>query len=122
MLNAPAPAPPPESLRDELSSLIGDEVMRPLSRPPECTLEKPPNRSRGRQRAVDREAHYTPGEVVDDNREPPAKWPDLRQGERNPRGPEAQRGGDGRQVHVPEMIWLAGGDDARGRLKNLPRF
>ena len=33
-----------------------------------------------------------PGEVIDDNRNPPAEWPVLRQGKRKPRTPIAQTG------------------------------
>src|SRR5437867_5058268 len=93
MPNSPATAPPLEPLRNELSALVGDEVVRLLSRLPGNSLEESPNRGRGRQRTINCESHQSPGEVVDGNREPPAKWPNLRQGEGNPRGPEAERGG-----------------------------
>jgi hypothetical protein len=97
MPNPVATTLPPESPHSELSALVRDEVRRPLSSAPESIVEKSPNRGRGRQRAIDREAHHPSREVVDGNRKPPAKWPDLGQGEGKPRDPEAECSGHGRR-------------------------
>ncbi len=85
-----------------------------LADAPENPLKGSPNRHRERLSTVDREAHHAPGEMVDGESDPPAEWPDLWAGEGNPGNPEAEGGGHGRQVHVPDMIRVAGGDGARG--------
>jgi hypothetical protein len=121
MLNPSAAAPPSESLLSELSTLVGDEVSRRLSCFPESIAEKSPNRGGGRQRTVNRETHHPTGEVVDGHRQPPAEGPDLRQGEGQPGGPESQRRGNGREIHMPGVIRLPGGDDAEVCLSDLPR-
>jgi hypothetical protein len=57
---------------------------------------------------------YDPSrEVINGEREPPTEGPALRQGERQPCGPESKGGGHGRQVEVPFMIRTLGGDDSR---------
>jgi len=122
MLNAPTPTPPSEFSCDELFAPVGNKVPRCLPRVPEEPLKEVSNRCRRGLRAIDRESHHTPGEVVDGDREPPAEGPDLRQGEGNPGGPEAECSGDGGQVYVPEMIRLPGGHDTRGRLRSIARL
>ena len=49
------------------------------------------------------------------------KAPDLGQGEGQPGGPESKRSWNGRQIKVPEVIGVPGGDDARGALGSFPR-
>src|SRR5712691_2749869 len=66
--------------------------------------------------AEDSQPHDTPRAVVDSHGEPPAERPHLRQGEGTPRGPEPEGGGHGREIDVPEVIHLSGGDGARGYL------
>src|SRR6266850_3604315 len=89
MPNAPVTAPPPESLRDELSTLVGNEVSRLRSRPLGSSFEESPYRGRGRQRAINRESHHAPGVVIDSKLEPSAEWPDLGQGEGKPGRPSS---------------------------------
>ena len=60
--------------------------------------------------------------MIDCHGEPPAKRPDLRQCEEEPRNPEAQGGGEGGQIDVPEVIWLFCAHDPRRRLRNLARL
>ena len=83
---------------------------------PKKSIKKRANCHRRRLRTIDRESHHAPGEVVDRNGEPPAEWPDLRQGEGEPGGPEAQRRGNGCEIDVPEVFGVPGGDDASGFL------
>jgi hypothetical protein len=122
MLNASASAPPLESLREELFAPVRDEMPGYLSRPPKKSIKKRTNFLRGRLRAIDRESDHAPREMVDGYREPPAKRPDLRQGEGKPRSPEAEGGGNGGQIDVPEVIRFTGGHDVTGWLKNLSRL
>src|SRR2546426_951087 len=103
MPNSMATAPPSESLRDELLAVVRDEVVGSLSRPPEGILKKSP----------------ISGEMIDGNCDPPAEGPDLGQGEGEPGGPEAQRGGNGREIHMPEVIRMSGSDDASDSLRIL---
>ena len=118
-LNSPTPTPPSESSRNELLAPVGNEVPWPRSRFPEDPREEFSNRSRGRYRTVDRESHQASGEVIDDGRYPPAKRPDLRQSEGKPRSPESERCGNGREIDVPEVIGVPGGDDVSGFLGSM---
>lgn len=52
------------------------------------------------------------GMILDDA-EAPAERPRLRRGEGQPGDPEAERGRRGGQVHMPEVVRLPSGDDAR---------
>jgi hypothetical protein len=122
MPNPVAPTPPLESLLGELSAVVGDEVLRMAANSPKDSLQKIPNCLRGRLATIDRESHDPPREVVDCNREPPAKWPDLRQGEGEPGDPEAQGGGDGGQIHMPKLLGLFRAHNTRRRLRNFPRL
>ena len=88
-LNSPTPAPPSKSLRKELLAPVGNEVPGCLSRVTKKPLKEAPNRRRRGLRAIDRESHQSPGEMIDDRRCPPTEWPDLRQGEGEPGDPEA---------------------------------
>ena len=94
-LNSPTPAPPSKSLRKELLAPVGNEVPGCLSRVTKKPLKEAPNRRRRGLRAIDRESHQSPGEMIDDRRCPPTEWPDLRQGEGEPGDPEAERRGNG---------------------------
>jgi len=71
VLHAVALTPPSESLLDELRALVGDKAKRLVACTPEESLKQLLNRSRGRQRTIDRESHHVPGEVMDSNRERP---------------------------------------------------
>jgi hypothetical protein len=119
MLNTLAPAPSSESLREELFAPVRDKMPGYLPRLPKKSIKKRTNRRRRGLRTIDRESDHAPREMVDGYREPPAKRPDLRQGEGKPRRPEAEGGGNGGQIDVPEVIRFTGGDDATGWLKNL---
>src|SRR5437867_5718442 len=119
MPNPLATAPPSESLRDELSAVVGDEVVRPLSRPLESSFEESPHRGRARQRTINGESHDPPREVIDGHGEPPAKRPNLRQGEGNPRGPEAECCGNRGQINMPEVIRMSGSDHGGDSLRSL---
>jgi hypothetical protein len=50
--------------------LVGDEVVRPVSRPSERSLEKSSDRGRGRLCAINRDGHHAPGEVIDRDGKP----------------------------------------------------
>ena len=54
--------------------------------------------------------------MVDDEGDPPAERPALRQGKRHPGRPHAQRCGHDGQVHVMDMIWAFGCYDVVGLL------
>src|SRR5207247_1689163 len=56
------------------------------------------------------EAQRPSGVMIEDNRQPPAKRPTLRQGERKPPGPEACRRGHGGEIHVPNVVGILGGN------------
>jgi len=122
VLDAAAATPPPESLREELSALVGDEVLWLLANAPENSFQDPANRRRGRLPTKDREAHHAPREVVDGKYKPPAEGPDLRQREGEPGGPEAERSGNGREINVPKVIRPPSGDAARARLTRWLRL
>src|SRR5436309_1857734 len=118
-LNSPTPTPPSESSRNELLAPVGNEVPGCLPHVPGKPPKEFPNRCRRGLRAIDREFHQTPGEVIDGGRYPPAKRPDLRQSEGKPRSPEPERGGNGREIDVPEVIGVPGGDDVSGFLGSM---
>lgn len=121
-LDGPATTLPPESRRDDLRALVGDEVFRPHSRPPTNTLKKSPNCGRRWLCAADREAHDASRVVVDNNSEPPAEGLNPGQKEGKPRGPEAQGSGNRRQFDVPEAIWFPCGDDENGWMKSFSKL
>jgi hypothetical protein len=56
MLNAPAPAPPLESLREELFAPVREEMLGYLPRLPKKSIKKRANRFRGGLRTIDRES------------------------------------------------------------------
>ena len=108
------PAALVEARAGELRPLVGDEVFR-LGL--DDSHEPAEERSHGdgiRLLAEDRVAHGAAGEVVDDDGDPPAERPALRQGEGPKGGPEAQRGRHEGQVDVPDVVRILGGDEARG--------
>src|SRR5207245_9574842 len=72
----------------ELAALVREKVPGPVA--PEKALQKPGDCRGGRLAAEDGEAHDASRAVIDDNREPPAEGPHLRQGEGPPRGPETK--------------------------------
>jgi len=94
---------------------------RCLSRVSKEPLKEVANRYRRGLRAIDRESHHAPGEVIDDDGKPPAEGPDLRQGDGEPGDPETQCGRHGRKIDVPEVIGVPGGKDARGLLGGTAR-
>jgi hypothetical protein len=88
--DAAATAPSSEFLGDELPALVGDEIPGLMAYLHEESLKESANGTRGRLAAADRESHHPPRAVVDGDTHPPAERPHLRQGERNPRCPEAE--------------------------------
>ena len=59
--------------------------------------------------------HHTAAEVIHNDANPPTKWALLRYRQRQPRNPEAQTGGHGRQVDMPDIVGvLCGYDPSRG--------
>ena len=115
MADAPAATPALETLRRELSALVGDEVLWLIAILPGNSFQESANCCGARFATIDREPHHAPREVIDGHGEPPAKRPDLRNSKRQPGGPEAERRGNSRQIHMPQVIGVPGGDDA-GRL------
>jgi hypothetical protein len=120
-LYPPTPTPPPECLRSELLAPVGNEMARPRTRFAENSIEEVPNCRRRWLRAIDGESHQTPGEMIDDGGNPPAEWPDLRQCAGEPGNPETECGRHGRQIDVPQVIGVSGGDRARGLLGSTAR-
>ena len=100
----------------ELAALVGDKALGLMAL--EKALQKLPNCSGGGLAAEDGEAHDASRVVIHGNGHPPAERPHLRQGEGTPRGPEPEGGGHGREIDVPEVIRLSGGDVARSCLES----
>jgi len=113
-LDARGLAPVLERRAPELATLVGHDVSRfavlPY-RPVEESLHCPG----GRLRSVDHQSHDSPGVVVDNDRDPPARWPHLGQRERKPRRPEAAEDGNDGEVDVPKMVGILGLHDPFGR-------
>src|SRR6266571_5006739 len=100
----------------ELAALVGDKALGLMAL--EKALQKLPNCSGGGLAAEDGEARDASRVVIHGNGHPPAERPHLRQGEGTPRGPEPGGGRHGREIDVPEVIRLSGGDLARSCLES----
>ena len=70
----------------------------------------------------DLEALDATREVVEDDDDPPAERPFLRQGCWPPRYPEAQPRRNRRQVDVPDLVRVVGTDDGSGRQSSSDRL
>ena len=87
-------APALKSIAPELASLVRDDVLGRASGSADGAIEYPLDIGGRRAIEEDREADDSPREVIDDDRDPPAERPRLRQRERHPRNPEARPGRD----------------------------
>ena len=105
-------APSPESTTSELLTPVGHKMPRRDLGLTNRALSERAHRLGGRLLREGLEADDPPGVVIDCDREPPAEGPALRQSERQPGGPEAERGGDGREIEMPDMVRVSGRDDA----------
>ncbi len=90
LMDAAAVAPSSEFPGNELPALVGDEMPGLVAHLREESLQESENGARGWLAAIDRESHHSPRAVVDGDSHPPAERPHLRQGEGDPRGPEAE--------------------------------
>lgn len=120
--DAAATAPSSEPFGDELPALVRDEMPGLVAGNPGKASQERPHGICGGLATEDRGAHDAPRAVVDGDAHPPAEGPDLRQGEGKPRGPEAKRGGNARQIDMPQVVRLPGGDDARRWLQGPAGF
>src|SRR6266705_219985 len=102
MPNPMAMTPSSERSRGELNALVRDEIVRDGSRLLKGSFEESPYQGRRGQGTIDCESHQPPRVVIDGHSEAPAKRPNLGQCEGEPGHPEAQGGGYGRQIDVPD--------------------
>ena len=58
------------------------------------------------------DAHDPAGVVIHDHAHPPGKWPSLEKGKGRPHGPESRPDGYDRQIDLPKVVGVLGGDDA----------
>ena len=123
LADAVAPTPPPEGLGDELLAFVGDHVRGGNAGVRDDTIQGTLNSFRRRLFREDGNAHHPSGEVIDDDREPPAEGPTLRECPREPRGPESERSWNRREVGMPHVVRPAGGHEAvRASGGGTPRF
>ena len=119
MANPLLAAPSSEPSRSELNALVGDENVRDFSRTSKGSFEEAPYRGRRGQSTINSESRDPAREVIDNHREPPAERPNLGQREGKPGHPEAQGSGHGRQIDVPELVWLFRAHDIETQLAIL---
>ena len=112
LADAVAPTPPPEGLGDELLAFVGDHVRGGNVGVRDDTIQGTLNSFRRGLFRENGNAHHPSGEVIDDDREPPADGPTLRECPREPLNPEAERGWNGREIAMPDVIRSAGGHGA----------
>ena len=89
----------------ELPLLVADQIPRSLAH---CSNRAAQERSKNPGSGFLGEHGETlnfPGEVIDDDGDPPAERPLLGHGEREPRGPEAAEGRDYGEVSQPDVVW-----------------
>ncbi len=116
LLDAATDAEGPELLRCELNAVIGDQVSGPTLDPSAHSAEEGRHVARGRLLLEPGGPDGSPREVIDNDGDPPTKWPALRQRKWQPGDPEAAEGWDGGQVDVPNVVrnfrcegsWLRG--------------
>jgi len=104
LLDAAGAAPRVELLRCELRSVVCDEVAGPTADLPAESAQEVRNLAGARLFLEVRCPHGATGEVIDDDGDPPAERPALRDGERLAGDPEAAEGGNGRQVKMPDVV------------------
>ena len=104
MTDAVPLTPGSEGSASELRAAIRDEVFGRGAAARDDTAKKMPDLLGGRLLLEGRDAEDAAREMIEDDRDPPAEGPALRQGERDPGGPEAGHGRHDREIGVPDMI------------------
>ena len=97
-------APPGEVLLCELKAMVGDQVVRSLAGGFDNAVEEGTDRLGGRLLLEYSDAHHAAREVILNDGDEPAEWPEHWDGVRKPRHPEANVCGNGRDIGMPDMV------------------
>ena len=94
----------------KLHSLIGDDVLGDRSGVPDAAIEESADFVVGGLLFEDGPCDHVAGEVIDDDRDPGAKRPALRESLWDPWHPESEEDGHDGEVDVPDVVGSVGGD------------
>ncbi len=119
--NAVRRAPGPILLL-ELRAVVGDRVARGPAALRDRAVEDGEHLGGGGLLREDAARDDAAREVIEDDGDPGAERPALREGKGEPRDPEAERGRDDREIDVPEVFGVAGEHDTAGRAGRFRSF
>lgn len=115
LLDAVTTTPGPKRVRGELRSVVGHDVAGPATEGAAYASKPPRDIRRGRFLLEVRGPHRAAGEMIDDDRHPPAERPALRQHEWGPRVPESADRRYRAEVEVPDVVGMLGGHSPKDR-------
>jgi hypothetical protein len=103
-------APGRKVLAAELLALVRDQVARSGTNLAHYLSDKTTYLLRAWRLTKAPRAKNTARVVIEDHSQPPTERPALRQGAGQPRGPEPRGGRHGRDIGVPQVVGVLGGD------------
>jgi len=109
-LDVPSLAPLFKCHTPELSAFVGDDIFRRLTDSPDQAVEKRCDLARCRRRFEYSETDDTACAMIYGTSHPPAKRPALNHGHWQPGNPETGLCGNNRQVDMPNMVGVIGGN------------